>query len=175
MESFSAAILGPIVAERFITTPPLCTEIIEDSLPGMADSERTGLRIAAGAGLVQPQVADMRADLVATVHLVATRGRLAASPAIAELPLTGARKVTERTPATGDSPAANEVSRDADRVRRAVSVAAAAVSRADSLRMEASVVRTVADTLAADMPAVDTAAVEVTVAADTVAGGKCSV
>jgi hypothetical protein len=35
--------------------------------------------------------------------------------------------------------------------------------------MEASAVRTVADTLAADMPAVDTAAVKVTVAADTAA------
>jgi hypothetical protein len=41
--------------------------------------------------------------------------------------------------------------------------------------MEAPVVLTVADTLAADMPALDTAAVEVTVAADTAANAKSSV
>jgi hypothetical protein len=41
--------------------------------------------------------------------------------------------------------------------------------------MEVPVVRTVADTLAADMPAVDTAAVEVTAAADTEADAKCFV
>ena len=158
--------LGLSAAERFITTPRLCTEIIEDSLPRVADSERADLRIAMGAGLAQPQVADMRA------HLEATRGRPTASPAtIAGQPLTGALKVTEPTQATGDSPAANELSLDADQARRAlvVSAAAAVVSRADSLRMEAPAVRTVADTLAADMPAVDTAAVEVTVAADTAA------
>jgi hypothetical protein len=49
------------------------------------------------------------------------------------------------------------------------------VIHADLLRMEAPAVRTVVDTLAADMPAVDTAAVEVTVAADTAVGAKCSV
>jgi hypothetical protein len=66
---------------------------------------------------------------------------------------------------------------DANQARRAlvVSAAAAAVSRADPLRMEASAVRTVADNLAADMPAVDTAAVEGTVAADTAASAKRSV
>jgi hypothetical protein len=150
------------VAERFIITPRLCTEIIEDSLPRMADSERTGLRIAVGTGLAQPQVTDMRA------HLEATRGRPTVSPAaIAEQPLTGALKATEPTQATGDSPAA--------RRGLVVSAAAAAVRRADSLHMEASAVRTVADTLAADMPAADTAAVEVTVAADTAAGANGSV
>jgi hypothetical protein len=46
--------------------------------------------------------------------------------------------------------------------------------------MEAPAIRTVVDTLAADMPvagmpAVDTAAVKVTVAADTAASAKCSV
>jgi hypothetical protein len=65
-------------------------------------------------------------------HLEATRGHPTASPAaIAELPLTGALKVTEPTQATGEFPAA-------------------------------------------DMPALDTAAVEVTVAADTEANAKCS-
>jgi hypothetical protein len=175
VESSSAAILMPSAAERFIATPRLCTEIIEDSLPRMAHSERTNLRVAMRTGLAQPQVTDMRA------HLEATPGRPTASPAaIAGQPLTGALKVTEPTQATGDSPAANELSLDANQARRAlvVSAAAAAVaalSRADSLRMEASAVRTVADTLAADMPAVDTAVVEVTVAADTAAGAKCPV
>jgi len=162
----------PSAAERSIATPRLCTEIIEDFLPRMAHSERTHLRIARRTGLAQPQVTDMRA------HLEATRGRPTGSPAaIAGQPLTGALKVTEPTQATGDSPAANELSLDANQARRAlvVSAAAAALSRADSLRMEASAVRTVADTLAADMPAVDTAAVEVTVAADTAASAKCSV
>jgi len=161
----------PSAAERFITTPPLCTEI-EDSLPRMAHLERTHLPIAMRTGLAQPQVMGMRA------HLEATRGHPTASPAaIAELPSTGALKVTEPTQATGDSPAANELSLDANQARRAlvVSAAAAALSRADSLRMEASAVPTVADTLAADMPAVDTAAVEVTAAADTAASAKCSV
>ena len=109
----------PSAAERFIATPRLCTEIIEDSLPRMAHSERTHLRVAMRTDLTQPQVTDMRA------HLEATRRRRTASPAaIAELPLTGALKVTEPTQGTGDSPVA-------------------------------------------DMPAVDTAALEVTVAADT--------
>ncbi|MGB2836989.1 MAG: hypothetical protein WBL97_04415, partial [Candidatus Sulfotelmatobacter sp.] len=53
-----------------------------------------------------------------------------------------------------------------------------ALRRADPLHMEqgmeAPVVRTVADTLAAGMPAVDTVAVEVTAAADTAAGAKRS-
>jgi hypothetical protein len=143
--------------------PRLCTEIIEDSLPRTAHTERAGLRVA---GMAQPQVADMRE------YLEATRERPAASPAaIAEQPLTGALKVTGPTPATGDSPAARGL---------VDSAAAAAVSRAASLHMEAPAVRTVADTLAADMPAVDmpavdTAAVVVTVAADTAAGTKRSV
>jgi len=55
-----------------------------------------------------------------------------------------------------------------------VSAAAAAVSRTDPLRTEGAV-RTVVDTLAVAMPAVDTAAVEVTVAADTAASVKRSV
>jgi hypothetical protein len=77
--------------------------------------------------------------------------------------------------APGDSPAANEVSLDDQTLRvLVVSAAAAAVSRADSLRVEAPAFRTVAGTLAAGMPAVDTAAVEVTVAADTAAGAKHS-
>jgi hypothetical protein len=155
------------VAERFITTPRLCTEIIED-IPRMAHTER--------AGLAQPQVMDMQ-DMDMRAHLEATRGRPTASPAaVAAQPLTGALLITEATPATGDSPAANEVSLDADPVPRAlvVSAAAAALSRTDP-RMEASAVRTVADTLAPDMPAVDTAAVEVTVAADTAAIAKRSV
>ncbi len=163
------ATLGHTAVERFITMPHLCTEIIADSLPRVVDSERAGLRVAMHAGLAQPLVTDMRA------YLEATRGRRAASPApTAAQPLTGARKVTELTQATGDSPAATEVS-DANRALRALVVlaAAAAVSRADPLRMEAPEVRTVADMLAAAMPAVDTAAVEVTVAADTAAGVKC--
>jgi hypothetical protein len=146
--------------------PPSCTEIIADSLPVAADSERAGLRVAMGAVLAQ--VADTRA------HLEATRGRLAASPAaIAGQPLTAALKVTEPTQVTGDPLAANEVSLD-DQARHAlvVLVAAAAVSRADPLRMEAPAVRTAAATLAADMPAVGMAAVEVTVAVDTAAGAK---
>ena len=76
--------------------------------------------------------------------------------------------------ATADSPLATELSLDANQARRAlvVSVGAAAVSRADSLRMEAPAFRTAAVTLAEDMPAADTAALEVTVAADTAAGAK---
>jgi hypothetical protein len=127
VESSSAAILMPSGAERSIATPRLCTEIIEDSLPHMAHSERTHLRVAMGAGLAQPQVTDMRA------HLEATRGHPTASPAaIAGQPLTGAPKLTEPTQATGDSPAANELSLDANQARRALLVsAAAAVGRAD--------------------------------------------
>jgi hypothetical protein len=141
VESFSAAILGPSVAERFITMPPLCTEIIEDSLPRMVDTERAGLPVA---GMARPQVADMR------VHLEATPGRPAASPAaIVEQPLT------EPTQVTADSPAARPVP--------VVSAAAAAARRADPLR-------TVADTLA-----VVTTAVEVTTAADTAVSAKRSV
>jgi len=154
----------PSAAERSITTPRLCTEIIEGSLPRVADSERAGLRVAMRTGLAQ--VAGMRA------HLEATRGRPTASPvAIAGQPLTGALQATECTPATGDSPVADELSLDADQAHRAlVSAAVAAVSRADSLRMEASAVPTVADTIAADMQAVDTAAaVDTAVAVDTVA------
>jgi len=168
VESSSAATLGPTAAERFITARRLRTEIIEDSLPRVVDSERGDLRVAMDGGLDQPQVADMRAPLEAM------RVRPTASPAIAGQPLTGALEVIEATQATGDSPAANEVSLDADQTRHALvdSAAAAAVSRADPLRMEAPAVRTVADTLAADMPAVDTAAVVVTVAAGTAAGAK---
>lgn len=84
--------------------------------------------------------------------------------------------MAEPTQATGDSPAANEGSRDAEQARRArVAPAATAAGRMASPRMEARVVRTEADTLAVDMPAVDTAGVEVTVAADTAAGAKRSV
>jgi hypothetical protein len=164
----------PSAVERFITTPRLCTEIIEDTRPRVADSERTALPIAVRAGLAQPRVADTQA------HLEDTPGRPTASrAATAGQPLTGVLKVTEPTRATGDSPAANGVSLDADQARHApvVSAAAAAASRADPLRTEAPAVRTAADILAADMPAVDTAAVEViavevTVAADTAASAK---
>jgi len=172
VESFSAAILMPSAAERFITTPYLCTEIIEDFLPRMAESERAHLRVAMGAGLARPRVTGMRA------HREAMRGRRAASPAaIAEQPLTEALKGTEPTQATGDSPAANELSLDADQARRALvdSAAAAEGSRADPLHMEARAVRTVAGTLAAYMPVVGTVGAEVTVAADTAAIAKRSV
>ena len=104
----------PSAAERFITTPRLCTEIIEDSLPRMVHSEPTDLPVAMRTGLAQPQATDMRA------HLEATRARPTASPAaIAGQPSTGALKVTEPLQATGDSPAANEVSPDADQALRA--------------------------------------------------------
>ena len=172
VESSSAAILMPFAAERFIATPRSSTEIIEDSLPRTAHSEHADLRIAVRTGLAQPQVTDMRA------HLEATRGRPTASPAaIAGQPLTGALKLTEPTQATGDSPAANELPLGANQARPAlvVSAAAAAVSRADPFRVEAPAVRTVVGTPAADMPAVDTAAPEVTVAADTAALDKCPV
>ena len=96
---------------EFITTPPLCTEIIEDSLPRMAHSAHSyanrdahGFGSAAGRGYA---VTDMRA------HLEATRGRPTASPAvIVEQPQTGARQRTEPTPATGDSPAADMLAMD---------------------------------------------------------------
>ena len=104
----------PSAAQRFITTPRLCTEIIEDSLPRMVHSEPTDLPVAMRTGLAQPQATDMRA------HLAATRARPTASPAaIAGQPSTGALKVTEPLQATGDSPAANEVSPDADQALRA--------------------------------------------------------
>lgn len=165
VESSSAATLGDTVAEHFITMPHLCMEIIEASLPLVADSERAGMRVV---GMVQPQVTDMRA------HPEATRGRPTASPAIAGQPLTAALQGTEPTPVTGDSPAATDLSLDADQAHRGLvaSAAAAAVRRTDSLRTG---VRRVADTLAEDMPAAGTAAVaEVTVAADTAAGANCS-
>ena len=172
VESSSAAILMPSAAERFIATPRSSTEIIEDSLPRTAHSERADLRIAVRTGLAQPQVTGMRA------HLEATRGRPTASPApIAGQALTGAQKVTEPTQSTGDSPAANEPSLDAAQARRApvVSAAAPAVSRTDSLRMEVPAVRTVADTLAAVVTAVvDTAAVD-TAAADTAASASAPI
>src|SRR5580704_6996845 len=159
VESSTAGILTPSAAERFITTPRLRMEIIEDSLPRMAHSERTHLRVAMRTGLAQPQVVDTRA------HLEATRGRPTVSPAaIVGQALTGALKGTEPTQATGDSPAANELPLDARQARRA-----------DPLRMEAPAVRT-ADTLTADTRAPDIpATVEVTVAADTAASAKCSV
>lgn len=79
--------------------PPLCTEIIGDSLPREADTERAGLQVA---GMALPQVAGMLA------HQGATRGRpTAPSAAIAGQPLTGAPQVTEPPRATGDSPAAD--------------------------------------------------------------------
>lgn len=170
VEFSSAATLGLSAVEAFITMPPLCTEIIEASPPRTEHSARTHLRIAVRAGLAHPQVMDMRA------HLEATRERRTDTPAaIAGQPLTGAPQATEPMQAPGDSPAANEVSLDDQTLRvLVVSAAAAAVSRADSLRVEAPAFRTVAGTLAAGMPAVDTAAVEVTVAADTAAGAKHS-
>lgn len=160
VESSSVDILMPSAAERFITTPRLCTEIIEDSLPRMAHSERTHLLIAVRAGLAQRLAADMRA------HLEATRERPTASPAvIAGQLLTGALKGTEPTQETVDSPAANEVSRAADRARRT-----------DPLHMRAPAVRTAVDALAADMPAEDTDMPVVdTAAADTAANAKCFV
>lgn len=175
VESSSVVTLGDTVAERSITMPRLCTEIIEDSRPRGVDSERAGLRVADTA---QPQVTDMQVtDMRA--HLEAMRGLPTASPAIAEQRLTAARQGTEPTPATGDSPAATERSLDADPAHHGlvVSAAAAVVRREDSLRMERPAVRTVAATLAVDMPAADTAAVdmpavEVTVAADTAAGAN---
>jgi hypothetical protein len=112
--------------------------------------ERTGLRIAVRTALAQPQVTDMRADLEATLE-----DPTASTAAIAAQPLTGALKVTDPTQATVDSPAHRAL---------VVLAAAAAVSRPDPLRMEAPAVRTVADTPAAAMPAVDTAAAEVTAA-----------
>ena len=85
VESSSAAILMPSAAERFIATPRSFTEIIEDSLPRTAHSERADLRIAVRTGLAQPQVTDILA------HLEATRERPKASPAlIAGQALTGA-------------------------------------------------------------------------------------
>lgn len=161
VESSSVATLGHTVAELFITTPHLCTETIEDSLPRVADSERA---VSRAAGMGRPQVADMRA------HLGATRGRRAASrAAIAVQPLAGVMPVIEATQAAGDSPAANAVSLDASRaLARVVSAAAAAVSRADTLRVEARAVRAVA-TLAADTPAAADTAAGATVAVDTAA------
>jgi hypothetical protein len=97
------------------------------------------------------------------------RGHRAASPAaIEERPLTGVSKVTGLTQATGDSPAADELSVDANQARRTLvvsGVATVVASRADPLRMVASALRTVGDTLAA----------EVTVAADTAASAECPV
>jgi hypothetical protein len=123
--SSSVAILMPSAVERFITTPRLCTETIEDSLPRMAHPELAHLRIAVRAGLVQPQATDMRA------HLGAPRERPTALPAtMAGQLLTAAPKETEPTQATGDYPAATELPLDADQAR------CAAVSRADPLRME---------------------------------------
>ncbi len=117
VESSSAAILMPSAAEHFITTPHSCTEIIEDSLPHTARSERTHLRMAARTGLAQPRVMDMRA------HLEATRGRPAASPAaIAGQPLTGALEVTDPTQATGDIPAADMLAVDTAAVEVTVEV-----------------------------------------------------
>lgn len=171
VESSTAAILMPSAAERFIATPRLCTEIIEDSLPRTVHWERMDLRIAVRTGLAQPQVTDMRAQLEAT------RARPTPSPAaIAGQPSTGAPKVTEPTQEIGDYLAANEPPLDAPPAPRAlvVSAAVAAVSRTDSLRMEASAVRTTADMPAVVTVVVDTAAVEVTVAADTVASAKGS-
>jgi hypothetical protein len=176
VESSLADTPGDTVAERSITMPRLCMEIIED-IPRMADSEPADSRVA---GMVQPQVTAMQVtDMRA--RLEATRGRPAASRAIAVQRLTAAPQGTEPTQATGDSPAATDLSLDADPAHRGlvVSAAAAAVRRADSLRMEPAAVRTVAATLAVDMPAVDTAAVdmpavaaEVTAAADTAAGAN---
>jgi hypothetical protein len=141
VEFSSVATLGLSAVEAFITTPPLSTEIIEASLPRTAHTERAGMRVA---GTAQPRVADLQTTDMRVLE--ATLERPTASPAIAEQRLTGALKETEPTLATAEA------------------------SHADPLRTEALVLRTVADTLAVDMPAVDTAAVEVTVAADTAAG-----
>jgi hypothetical protein len=176
VESSSAATLGPIAAERFITMLRLCTEIIADSLPHVAHSERAHSQVTMHAGLAPPQVTDML-GMDMRVH-EATQGRPADSPAaIAGRPLAGARKVTEPMQATGDSPAANELSLDAHQARHALVVSAgtAAASRTDRLRVEAPAVPTVADTRAADMPAVGTEEAEVTVAADTADIAKRSV
>jgi hypothetical protein len=165
--SSSADILTLSVAQRFITMPRLRTEIIEDSLPRMAHSERGDFRIAARADLAQPRVTDMRAHLEVLPAVIAAQ------------PLTGALKATEPTQAIGDSPAANGVSRDADQARRApvASAATAAVSRADPLRMQAPAVRAAAGMPAADIlvavtAAARTVAVVVTAAADTAASAK---
>jgi hypothetical protein len=165
--SSSADILTLSVAQRFITMPRLRTEIIEDSLPRMAHSERGDFRIAARADLAQPRVTDMRAHLEVSPAVIAAQ------------PLTGALKATEPTQAIGDSPAANGVSRDADQARRApvASAATAAVSRADPLRMQAPAVRAAAgmpapDILVAVTAAARTVAVVVTAAADTAASAK---
>jgi hypothetical protein len=165
--SSSADILTLSVAQRFITMPRLRTEIIEDSLPRMAHSERGDFRIAARADLAQPRVTDMRAHLEVSPAVIAAQ------------PLTGALKATEPTQAIGDSPAANGVSRDADQARRApvASAATAAVSRADPLRMQAPAVRAAAGMPAADIlvavtAAARTVAVVVTAAADTAASAK---
>src|ERR1700733_9992554 len=128
VESSLAAILMASAAEPFTTTPRLCTEIIEDSLPRVEDSERDLLRVTMRAGSAQQRVGDMRA------HLEVMRGRRMASPAaVAEQPLTVALKGTEPTQATGDSPVTNEPSVDAHQVRRgpAVSAAAAGGRRGD--------------------------------------------
>src|ERR1700733_4282529 len=102
VESSSAAILMPSAAERFIATPRSCTEIIEDSLPRVAHSEHTRLRIAMRTGLAQPQVTDMRA------HLEVTPGRPTASPAAIAVQLsTGALQATGDSPAAADMPAAH--------------------------------------------------------------------
>jgi len=157
VESSSVATLGATAVARSITTRRLCTEITEASLPRAADTERAGLT----------EAADMRA------HRVATRERHTATPAaIAAQRLTEATRGTEATLATEDSPA---LRLHADRAPRALvaTAAAAAVSRADTLRMGAPALRTV-DTLAEDTPAVDTAVVVVTVVADTAASGKRS-
>jgi hypothetical protein len=165
------------VAERSIATPRLCTEIIEDSLPCVAESERADLRGVDIRGV------GMQA------HLEATQARPTASQAaVAEQPSTGALKEAEPTQVTGDSPAAIEVLLDADlflgdqaRRARVASAEAAAASRVDFLRVvhqgmdrqtvEALVVHTGVDTLAADMPAEDIVA-EGIVVVDTVEDAK---
>src|SRR3984885_7031525 len=106
VESSSVAILMPSAAERFITTRRSCTEITADFPPRVAQSERTPLQVAMGAGSTPLRAADMRA------HLEATREPPTASPAaIAGRPSTGVLKATDPTQATGDSPPANELSR----------------------------------------------------------------
>src|SRR6202451_2430207 len=124
VESSSAAILMPSAAERFIATPRSSTEIIEDSLPRMAHSEHTHLRIAMRTGLAQPQVTDMRA------HLEVTPGRPTASPpAIAVQLSAGALQATEPTQPTGDSLAADMRAVDMRAVdMRAVDTAAVEVT-----------------------------------------------
>src|SRR5580704_3817667 len=119
--SSSADILTLSVAQRFITMPRLRTEIIEDSLPRMAHSERGDFRIAARADLAQPLTGALKAT--------------EPTQAIGDSPA-----------ANGVSRDADQARR-----APVASAATAAVSRADPLRMQAPAVRAAAGTPAADL------------------------